>query len=260
MKIPQVVVLQGAMLLAAAAALAQSPADAGGPGLGNSQKLLEAMLGLFVAATVVEFALSALFQWRLYRELFNGRAVKTVVTVAVCLVIVKTNNYDIFARIMADAGGSGAQSWLSVWLSAFILAGGSAGVNRLLRSLGFRPPADLPPDRPAPPETQAWVSVRVIQRKALGMVNIGIEQIETPTADDLLNPPLAGLAQSHSFRGWSGSSLQTRTAFRPMAERRFRRVRSIASLPPDSGVPLTLEIRSSPSRSRYFGVDLQGGR
>lgn len=98
-------------LLATIAVVLANPAlgDTGDNGRTNELfgKLLGELTGLFVVATVMESALALLFQWRLYREFFNGRAVKTVVMVAVGYAVATQFNYDIFDRIVRLAGGEG---------------------------------------------------------------------------------------------------------------------------------------------------------
>ncbi|MDT8854376.1 hypothetical protein RNZ50_04845 [Paracoccaceae bacterium Fryx2] len=181
----------GALLaLGAPGALAQ---DASAPQLVNAEALLKALLGLFVAATVLEFALTVLFQWRVYREFLNGKAVKSLVAVAAGYLVVTGFDYDIFARIMGLAGGTGEGSALSLVLSAFILAGGSAGVNELMRKLGLRPPNVLLEDRPKPAESKAWGSLRVVARRAVGPVLVQFDKVESPTQDEMALPALAGV-------------------------------------------------------------------
>lgn len=143
----------------------------------------------------MESALALLFQWRLYREFFNGRAVKTVVMVAVGYAVVAQFNYDIFERIVRLAGGVGGDPRLSQFLSACVLAGGSAAVFELFKGLGLRPPVDPEQDKPKPPSDRAWVSVKVIRKDAVGDIKIHIVKVDP--SDLALQPPqpteLAGI-------------------------------------------------------------------
>ena len=101
----------------------------------KSGEMLTVLLGLFVVATVLESALATLFQWRPFRELFNGKAVKTVIMTAAGLIVVVGFDYDVFATLMGKAGAVGESGPASVGLSALILAGGSAAVNKLFQNL-----------------------------------------------------------------------------------------------------------------------------
>lgn len=157
-------------------------------------KLLIELTGLFVVATVIESALALLFQWRLYREFFNGRAVKTVVMVAVGYAVVLQFNYDVFQRIMLLITGSGGDKLLSTFLSACILAGGSAAVFELFKALGLRPPVDPAQEKPKPPSDRAWVSVKLIRKEAVGDIKIHIVKINPADAVlDTLPSELAGV-------------------------------------------------------------------
>ncbi|MBL8296916.1 MAG: hypothetical protein JNN30_01100 [Rhodanobacteraceae bacterium] len=147
------------------------------------EQLLPQLLGLFVVATVLELALSLLFQWRLYREFFNGRAVKTLVMIAAGYAVVLCFDYDIFARIAEHAGGKGTTGTFSQFLSACVLAGGSAGVYELFKALGLRPPVDPEKDKPKPDETKAWVSVKIMRQQAQGEIKVHLVVIPTPDPD-----------------------------------------------------------------------------
>lgn len=61
--------------------------------------LLPSLVGVFVVATLMESALTTLFQWRLYLEFFNGRAVKTLIMIAVGYAVVSQFSYDIFDNV-----------------------------------------------------------------------------------------------------------------------------------------------------------------
>jgi hypothetical protein len=57
-------------------------------------------------------------------------------------------------------------------LTAMVIAGGSAGVNRLFQQLGFRPVGPGTPPPPSLDETQAWVAVSILRDKAVGSVDV----------------------------------------------------------------------------------------
>lgn len=148
------------------------------------EELLPQLLGLFVVATVLESALALLFQWRLYREFFNGRAVKTLVMIAAGYAVVRGFDYDIFARIAEHASGhAGTSKAFSQFLSACVLAGGSAAVYELFKSLGLRPPVDPERDKPKPDVTKAWVSVKVERKDMQGEIRLYLAPVPVPDAE-----------------------------------------------------------------------------
>jgi hypothetical protein len=91
------------------------------------------------------------------------------------------------------AGGEGGDPLLSKFLSACVLAGGSAAVFELFKGLGLRPPVDPEQDKPKPPSDRAWVSVKVIRKDAVGDIKIHIVRVDP--SDAALKPPteLAGI-------------------------------------------------------------------
>lgn len=182
--------------------------DAGNAGTGkvpSPMELAAAISGLFVVATVMEAALATLFNWRLYREFFNGRAVKTLVMIGFGYAIVRTFEYDIFSKIIDLVHAKGdADPRLSQFLSALVLAGGSAAVFELFKALGLRPPVESAEAKPQPAQDKAWVSVRIIRRRAIGDVWIHFEEVpSTPgAAGDEIVPdpyPLATVIRRKSF-------------------------------------------------------------
>lgn len=158
-----VVIASGtALLLGASDVLAQAPETLSDVS-GQLAPLAVHLGRLLVVATILESALAIVFQWRVFRTLFNARAVKAPITVLAALVVVSTGPYDPFQDILKEARATTAVNgnWATCLMSAFILAGGTAGVNRLLRALGFRAASDdvsLPVPRS---DEEAWISVTV---------------------------------------------------------------------------------------------------
>jgi len=150
------------------------------------------LAALAVVVVIVESALTTIFQWRVYRMVFNNRSMKTVVMIIVSLTVVLSFNYDVFAMVMAEAvPDTTADRWsgvISTILSALIIAGGSSGVNTLLQRLGIRNPVAAAPEKPALREDEAWISVKANRVSAVGPIQIGIRELD----DDLDTPPLAG--------------------------------------------------------------------
>ncbi|MBY2937938.1 hypothetical protein [Rhizobium leguminosarum] len=168
-------------------------------GYAQSTELLTQLLGLFVTATVLESALTTIFQWRLYREFLNGRAVKTLVMIVVSYAVVRSFEYDVFAKIMGYAGGIGASSRTSRILSALVLAGGSAAIYQMLVTLGFRSPVTPPQSEPKPPENLAWVSIKVVRKTAIGGIRIHVDEVAAPAAELAASPALSGEIGDRTF-------------------------------------------------------------
>jgi hypothetical protein len=153
--------------------------------LADAFKILALM---FVLAVLLEQALSVLFNWRVFLQYFNAGGVKTVVSVLVAWLILEAFKLDLMADLInlysSTKVASGAATKL---LTAFILAGGSSGVNNLLVALGFRSMRSAEQLAPKPPHDKAWLAVRVQRKAAVGeiMVSIG--------PDGAVPPPVVGM-------------------------------------------------------------------
>jgi hypothetical protein len=185
------ILILGAILGAALVSGAQ-PAFAQGAVPDVLPTLGTKLVGLFVVATLMESALAAIFNWRLYREFFNGRAVKTLVMAVVGYAVVVTFNYDIFQQIVVLSGGVGAGDGVSRLLSALVLAGGSAAVYEVFKALGLRPPVE-PEAARKPPEDKAWVSVRIVRKRAVGEVTVHFDTLADPALAVSAAPALVGV-------------------------------------------------------------------
>lgn len=180
-------ILGAGLVLGAQPAFAQGAVPDALPTLGTK------LIGLFVVATLMESALTAIFNWRLYREFFNGRAVKTLVMALVGYAVVVTFHYDIFQQIVVLSGGVGAGDGVSRLLSALVLAGGSAAVYEVFKALGLRPPVEPEATVRKPPEDKAWVSVRIIRKRAIGEVTVHFDTLADPAPDVRAAPALVGV-------------------------------------------------------------------
>jgi hypothetical protein len=112
-----------------------------------------ALLGkLLLVLLLLESAMAALFNWRVYRVVLSGRAWKTPIMFGIGLLVVTGFDYDFIDTAITDIAGGGASDslgWVSVTLSAMVIAGGSQGVHDILKKLGLRssiPDAEAKPD------------------------------------------------------------------------------------------------------------------
>ena len=122
------------------------------------------LLRLFVLAVVLESAMTVIFQWRPVAANLDPRAARPLATFILAVLLVATLDLDIvgsLARSYAVHPGrvADADHWETVLLTALVLAGGSAGINSMLRSLGYRS-IDPDPVHVRPPPTEAWIAVR----------------------------------------------------------------------------------------------------
>ena len=119
---------------------------------------------------------------------FDGRGVKTVISVVFAYAFVHGFGLDIVTRLVniySQQNPPFEPSFAGRMITALVIAGGSAAVDSLLIALGFR--SVRTPDQivPRPPRTEGWVSVTLKREKAVGPVDVCIGD---PTA----GPPVAG--------------------------------------------------------------------
>jgi hypothetical protein len=146
----------------------------------------KALFVLFVIATILESGLAVLFNWRPFIQLFDGRGIRSVVSVVFAYIFVSNYQLDIVTRLVNTYGSEKfAFGFAGEMITALVIAGGSSGVNTLLVSLGFRSLKSADQITPKPPAHLAWIAVRLIRKEAKGIVTVLIG----PTGADL---PVAG--------------------------------------------------------------------
>jgi hypothetical protein len=189
--------LVATMLSLAPAALAQSdPAGSNALALGNSEiyaRSFAALTMLFVIAVLLESAFATIFNWRVFLTYFSLRGVRTLIMVAISLVVVNLFDVDILANIIAaykltpnpDAGASAlaferavaaTSGPISLFVTALILAGGSAGVYNVLSALGYRNEKREEEIFPKPPKDKAWVAIRVTRVDSVGQILVKVAE------------------------------------------------------------------------------------
>lgn len=192
-----------AQVLPAPAAGSQQPGSAANPGSagGNgaqeirnvdvnaviTRQSLNALIMIFVLATVLENALAVLFNWRLFLAYFDRRGVKTLVTVASALLLVKAFGIDIVAALVAayksgDTTAASEPQTASLIVTALTLAGGSAGVNSLFRALGWRPVNPAAELETQPNKDEAWLAIKLNRVEARGPVQVRLLGPSEPPA------------------------------------------------------------------------------
>jgi hypothetical protein len=165
-----------------------------------------ALTVLLVTAVVLESAFAIIFNWRVFLSYFSTKGVKTIVMVAVSLLVVYTFNLDVMASLIAayklpagaplDAAGLAAEvarisGPVSKVVTALVLAGGSAGVHSLMNALGFRSSREAEIE-PTPPQDQAWVAVKVKRVNAVGRVQVIVSKVDALPEGEIAPPAIAG--------------------------------------------------------------------
>lgn len=134
---------------------APSPSQESGPSQILSPEAGQELLFLLVLAALIEQALGLVFNWKPFVASFDRKAVRPLISFAVCLVVTSRFDPPLLGHLLPPGV-------LSTILTAMILGGGSAAVNNLLKTLGLRdqlPAADAVPQGPRPPADKAWIAV-----------------------------------------------------------------------------------------------------
>jgi hypothetical protein len=120
------------------------------------------LFAMFVLAALLELGLAVLFNYRYFLQYFDASGTKTIVSVFVAYTFVRTLDLDVVAKLVNVVWLSNySSSGLSKFISALILAGGSATVNTLMVTLGFRAVRTSESIQRRPPANEAWLAVMV---------------------------------------------------------------------------------------------------
>lgn len=163
------------------------------PGDGATyQRAFKSLFVLLVLALLVESGLAVLFRCRPFLVYFDGRGIKTVISVAFALLFVSTFQMDIvtdLVNVYAQRGAPYPHGIEGYLITALIVAGGSAAVNNIFVSLGFRSVLTLAQMAPKPPRSEGWISVTLLRNHAQGPVDVLIGAPPVPPAT---HPAIAG--------------------------------------------------------------------
>mgnify|MGYP001614421878 CR=1 FL=1 len=91
-----------------------------------------------ILSAVIESALTPLFNWRLFVRHFLNKGLRIPITVLFAILVVRGYDLDIFRDILVALGESAEPRIGGQVLTAFLLAGGSSGVNKLLQTWKIR--------------------------------------------------------------------------------------------------------------------------
>lgn len=175
----------------------------------------QALFTLFILAVLLESGLAIIFNWKLFISTFDAKATKPLIAVLVASLFVFRYKLDIVTRLVNIYTNAGYPiNFAGKFLTALVIAGGSAGVNRLLQALGFRSVQTESQPPPRVPPAVAWISVTLKRVKAEGMVNVlarpdgNFSLIGTISGPGLANPLLRFFFQDRArFPGSGGHTL-----------------------------------------------------
>ena len=106
-------------------------------------ELVQILVLFLLLSVIFEAAMTTVFNWRWFAKRFEGRGVKTPLTVFVAWVVVDAFDLDLVSRILNVVGdGEHAATFSGRILTALLIAGGSDGVYRVFTRLGIRNSAE----------------------------------------------------------------------------------------------------------------------
>jgi hypothetical protein len=153
-----------------------------------------ALTMLFVLAVLLENAFSVIFNWRVFLTYFSLGGVKTIIMIAISYALVVGCNIDIVAALIkAYTNDAPLGSFPTRFITALILAGGSAGVYNIMRALGYRSGEREEIVNPRPPKDKAWVAVWATRKDSKSEIFVTVRKIGP--ADDKSPAPIAGMIQ-----------------------------------------------------------------
>ena len=154
---------------------------------------LKALTILFVVAVLLESAFAVIFNWRVFLAYFSRSGVKTIVMIVVSLVVVYGFKLDVVSSLLAAYQSTAPNSGLlSKFITALVLAGGSAGVFNIMRALGYRSERPESEVSPKPPANKAWVAFRVTRMNVVGDVRVTVRETADDPADAKAPAAIAG--------------------------------------------------------------------
>lgn len=130
----------------------------------NWEQIGEILVLLFVISVVFETALTPIFNWRWFARHFEGKGVKTPITILAAVALLWNYDIDIFRHII-DAFASGAEgagqaavgtqavaasaqatadsTFLGRIMTGLLVAGGSGAIFNIFTRMGLRNPLQL---------------------------------------------------------------------------------------------------------------------
>jgi hypothetical protein len=98
----------------------------------------EVLMVILVLSVVFEVALTPLFNWRFFLARFEGKGLKTPITVAFALFVLWGYDVDIIKDLLIAMDYPAELTFWGQLLTALLVAGGSDGVLRIFTKLQIR--------------------------------------------------------------------------------------------------------------------------
>ena len=106
-------------------------------------ELVQILVLFLLLSVIFEAAMTTVFNWRWFAKRFEGRGVKTPLTVILAWIVVDSFNVDLVSQVLNIAGeGDHAATFSGQALTALLIAGGSDMVYRIFTRLGIRNSAE----------------------------------------------------------------------------------------------------------------------
>jgi len=100
------------------------------------------LVKFLVLSVVFETAMTPIFNWRFFLKHFEGKGVKTPLTVGLAFLVFWSYNLDIVRDILRIWDETINLSLGGQFITALLIAGGSDGVFRIFTKLGIRNPTE----------------------------------------------------------------------------------------------------------------------
>ncbi len=106
------------------------------------EKLSNVLFVFLILSVVFETALTPVFNWRVFAKHFEGKGVKTPVTISLAFFVFWSYDLDIINILLEALQFDAAPNFGGRVLTAMLIGGGSDGIFRIFTKLGIRNPEE----------------------------------------------------------------------------------------------------------------------
>ena len=110
------------------------------------EQIGEILALLFVISLVFETALTPIFNWRFFAKHFEGKGVKTPLTIAAAVALLWSYDIDIFKHIIdafAEDDAKTSSNFVGRVMTGLLVAGGSGAIFNIFTKMKLRDPDKL---------------------------------------------------------------------------------------------------------------------
>ena len=110
------------------------------------EQIGEVLALLFVISLVFETALTPIFNWRFFAKHFEGKGVKTPLTIAAAVALLWSYDIDIFKHIIdafAEDDAKTSSNFVGRVMTGLLVAGGSGAIFNIFTKMKLRDPDKL---------------------------------------------------------------------------------------------------------------------